>query len=58
MEEEIVPNGKVPNDWKSFLRNSKNKTDLFELLAESIYGVETGIAYATIVNSTICKKNN
>ena len=50
----VVPNGKVPNNWKGFLRNSKNKTDLFEFLAKSIYGIETGIAYATVANSTIC----
>ena len=52
----LTPNGKVPKNWKCFLRNSKNKTDLFEFLAKSIYYVEKGIAYATAANSSICNK--
>ena len=47
----LAPNGKVPKNWKCFLKNSKNKTDLFESLAKSIYYFEKGIAYATAANS-------
>ena len=49
---------KNPKNWKGFLRNSNNKTDLFELLAKSIYDVKTGIAYATIEITSICKKKS
>ena len=52
----LTPNGKVPKNWKCFLRNSKNKTDLIEFLAKSIYYVEKGIAYATVANNSICNK--
>ena len=52
----VMPNGKVPKNWKGFLRNSSNKTDLFDLLAKSIYSIETGIVYATVANSSICNK--
>jgi len=46
----LITNGKIPKNWKCFLRNSKNKTDLFEFLAKSVYCIEKGIAYATVAN--------
>ena len=49
----VVPKGKVPNNWKGFLKNSK--TELIWIFSKKYiqYGVETGIAYATVANSTI-----
>ena len=38
------------------LRNSKNKSDLFEFLAKSVYCVEKGTSYTTVANSSICNK--
>ena len=44
---------KCPNI--GFLRNNHNKTDLFMLLAKSIY-IEDAVVYATIQNSSISNK--
>ena len=52
----LTPNGKIPKNLKCFLRNSKNKSDLFEFLAKSVYCVEKGISYTTVANSSICNK--
>ena len=52
----VVAHGKVPKNWQGFLRNPSNKTDLFLLLAKSIYSIQTGLAYATIGDSSICNK--
>ena len=42
-----IPNAKIPKNWQSFLKNTSNKEELFELLAKSIYSIEKGIVYAT-----------
>ena len=47
---------KFQKNLKCFLRNSKNKSDLFEFLAKSVYCVEKGISYTTVANSSICNK--
>ena len=47
----VVLNGKVPKNWKGFLRNLGNKEELFQLLANSILNVEKGLVYATLGNS-------
>ena len=52
----VAAHGRVPKNWQSFLRNPSNKTDLFLLLAKSIYSIQTGLAYATIGDSSICNK--
>ena len=52
----VVLNGKVPKNWKGFLRNSENKKELFELLGKSIHNVQTGLAYATLESSSICNR--
>ena len=38
----VVLNGKVPKNWKGFLRNLGNKEELFQILANSILNVEKG----------------
>ena len=52
----VTSNGKIPKNWKGFLRNSLNKADLFELLAKSVNGVERGIAYASVAHGSVCNK--
>ena len=52
----VSSSSKVPKNWKGFLRNSHNKTELFILLAKSIYSIEEAVVYATIQNSSISNK--
>ena len=52
----VTPTGKLPKDWGSFLRNNSNKTELFTLLADSIYNIQNGIVYATKNSGTVCNK--
>ena len=52
----MTPTGKLPKDWGSFLRNNSNKTELFTLLADSIYNIQNGIVYATKNSGTVCNK--
>ena len=52
----VALNGKVPKNWKGFLRNSCNKADLFKLLAKSVNCVERGIAYASCAHGSVCNK--
>ena len=43
-------------NWKGFLRNSHNKTELFIFLAKNIYSIIGGVDYTTIQNSSISNK--
>ncbi|MCP3851669.1 MAG: hypothetical protein GY694_15720 [Gammaproteobacteria bacterium] len=43
-------------NWKGFLRNSHNKTELFIFLAKNIYSIIEGVDYTTIQNSSISNK--
>ena len=52
----VVLNGEISKNWKGFLRNLGNKEELFQLLADSILNVEKGLVYATLGNSTVCKR--
>ena len=36
--------GKVPNNWKTFMRNDNRKSELFGLLAKGINTIDNGIA--------------
>lgn len=44
----VQASGKVPRDWKDFLKNDENKADLFRLLAREVI---TGIADIVIVTT-------
>jgi hypothetical protein len=37
----VTGNGKVPQNWRSFLRDNDNKTELFHILAENISEMDT-----------------
>ena len=37
----VTENGKLPNNWRSFIRDDINKTELFEYLAEKVATVLT-----------------
>lgn len=52
----VTNNGHVPTNWKAFLRDNENKTELFSMLAKSIYNIDNGVVYATINNSSVCNK--
>ena len=52
----VTLSGKVLGNWKTFMRNDNNKTELFCLLAKSIGTIETGIVYATFNETSICNK--
>ena len=54
--QKVTSNGHVPNNWEYFLRNNDNKTELYSLLAKSVYNVHSGLVYATINNSSVCNK--
>ena len=51
----VVLNGKIPKNWKGFLRNLGNKEELFQL-ANSISNVEKGLFYVTLGNSIVCNR--
>ena len=52
----VTMSGKVPRDWKTFMRNDNNKSELFCLLAKSICTIEDGIVYASYNETSICNK--
>ena len=54
--QKVTSNGHVPNNWESFLRNNDNKTELYSLLAKSVYNVHSGLVYASINTSSVCNK--
>jgi hypothetical protein len=37
----VTGNGKVPQNWRSFLRDNDNKTELFHFLADKITEIDT-----------------
>ena len=39
----VSPSSKVPKNWKGFLRNSHNKTELFILLAKSTMEIQISV---------------
>ena len=54
--QKVTSNGLVPNNWESFLRNNDNKTELYSLLAKSVYNIHSGLVYASINTSSVCNK--
>ena len=52
----VTQNGQIPSNWLTFLRDDENKTELFSMLAKSIYNINNGIVYATINTSSVCNK--
>ena len=48
--------GKVPNNWKTFMRNDSNKSELFSILAKGICTIDDSIVYSTYDKTSVCNK--
>ena len=38
MRRRVLPSAQIPGNWQSFLRDSDNKTELFQFVAEEAVG--------------------
>jgi len=52
----VTSNGHVPKNWNTLLRDNDNKTELFSMLAKSIYNITSGLVYATHKASSVSNK--
>ncbi|KAK4304447.1 hypothetical protein Pmani_023602 [Petrolisthes manimaculis] len=53
----VTGRGKVPKNWQSFMRDSSNKTELFEFLADKIVeNCTDNIVYVTRGKNVVCNQ--
>jgi hypothetical protein len=56
MRERVLDQSPIPENWNTFLRDERNKTELFEFLAHRIEELDTGskIAISTKDQQVVC----
>ena len=53
----VFPSNTMPKNWKGFLRDDNNKTELFTFLAQQVIGItveESKVIYATLEQNVLC----
>ena len=59
MRRRVAPTSNIPANWQSFLRVNDNKTELFQLLAESVTSdeIQGKEVYSTLGSMVVCAPN-